>query len=238
MHVDVTKWNHVFKLDPDKELSDELLERICLSGTDAIIVGGSTGVTFDNTVDLMSRIRRYEVPCVLEISDQEAIVPGFDLFFIPMVLNARDPQWIVGHHQKALREYGAILDWSQVVTEGYVILNGDCTAARITQADTALDARDVEAYARMADQLLRCPIFYIEYSGIFGDMSLVARSRELLRQARIFYGGGIDSPEKARLAAEAAHTVVVGNAVYEQPEQALATVEAVRAVRAQNQSKQ
>jgi len=236
LHLDVTKWNHVFKLDPDKELSDELLEQVCLSGTDAILVGGSTGVTFDNTVDLMARIRRYEVPCVLEISDQEAIAPGFDLFFIPMVLNARDPRWIVGNHQKALREYGAILDWSQVLTEGYVILNGESAAARVTQADTALDVKDVEAYARMADRLLRCPIFYIEYSGMFGDMALVARTRELVQSARIFYGGGIDSPEKARQAAEAAHTVVVGNALYEQPEQALATVEAVRAVRTAGQA--
>ncbi|OXM86302.1 heptaprenylglyceryl phosphate synthase [Paenibacillus rigui] len=236
MHLDVTTWSHVFKLDPDKELSDEWLERICLSGTDAIIVGGSTGVTFDNTVDLMSRIRRYEVPCVLEISDQDAIAPGFDLFFIPMVLNARDPQWIVGNHQKALREYGAILDWNQVMTEGYVILNGESTAAKMTQADTALDIKDVEAYARMADRLLHCPILYIEYSGAFGDMALVKRMRDLLHQARIFYGGGIDSPDKARQAAEAAHTVVVGNAVYEQPEQALATVQAVRDVRAHQPS--
>lgn len=232
MHLDFKQWNHVFKLDPDRELSDEWLEKVCLSGTDAIMVGGSTGVTFDNTVDLLSRIRRYEVPCVLEVSDEEAIVPGFDMFFIPMVLNAGDPRWIVGHHQKALREYGAILDWSQVFTEGYVILNEQSTAARITEANTVLDVRDVEAYARMADRLLHCPIFYMEYSGTFGDMALVARMKELLKDSRLFYGGGIDTPEKAYRAAEAAHTVIVGNAVYDQPEQALATVQAVQEAKA------
>ncbi|MFB6364701.1 heptaprenylglyceryl phosphate synthase [Paenibacillus elgii] len=225
------EWKHVFKLDPDREIGDEALERICLSGTDAVMVGGSSGVTFDNTVDLLARIRRYEVPCVLEVSDMEAIVPGFDLFMIPIVLNAGDTQWIVGRHQQALKEYGAILDWDELVPEGYIILNGDSTAAKLTEADVQLDAKDVEAYARIADRLFRCPIVYIEYSGVFGDMELVGRVKRLLSQSRLFYGGGIDSPEKAREAAKAAHTVVVGNAVYDDLERALATVPAVMETR-------
>ncbi|WP_010496891.1 heptaprenylglyceryl phosphate synthase [Paenibacillus elgii] len=225
------EWKHVFKLDPDRGIGDEALERICLSGTDAVMVGGSSGVTFDNTVDLLARIRRYEVPCVLEVSDTEAIVPGFDLFMIPIVLNAGDTQWIVGRHQQALKEYGAILDWDELVPEGYIILNGDSTAAKLTEADVRLDAKDVEAYARIADRLFRCPIIYIEYSGVFGDMELVGRVKRLLSQSRLFYGGGIDSPEKAREAAKAAHTVVVGNAVYDDLERALATVPAVMEMR-------
>ncbi|MFD0680863.1 MULTISPECIES: heptaprenylglyceryl phosphate synthase [unclassified Paenibacillus] len=230
MLLDMKQWKHVFKLDPDRELSDDQLDRLCLSGTDAILVGGSSGVTYDNTVDLLARIRRYEVPCVLEVSNQEAIVPGYDLFFIPIVLNARDPQWIVGHHHQALREYGAILDWQQVRTEGYIMLNGDSTAALITEADTQLDTKDVEAYVRMADRLFHCSIVYLEYSGVFGDMNIVSRARDLLHSSRLFYGGGIDGPDKAREAAKAAHTVVVGNVVYEQFEQALATVQAVKSI--------
>ncbi|KPV58047.1 heptaprenylglyceryl phosphate synthase [Paenibacillus sp. A3] len=231
MHLRMEEWKHVFKLDPDREIGDEALERICLSGTDAVMVGGSSGVTFDNTVDLLARIRRYEVPCVLEVSDREAIVPGFDLFMIPIVLNAGDTQWIVGRHQQALKEYGAILDWDELVPEGYIILNGDSTAAKLTEADVRLDAKDVEAYARIADRLFRCPIVYLEYSGVFGDMELVGRVKRLLSQSRLFYGGGIDSPEKAREAAMAAHTVVVGNAVYDDLERALATVPAVMEMR-------
>lgn len=32
---DMKEWRHIFKLDPNKEISDEDLERICESGTDA-----------------------------------------------------------------------------------------------------------------------------------------------------------------------------------------------------------
>lgn len=224
MIVDIRKWKHVFKLDPDRDISDEALDRLCQSGTDAIMVGGSTGVTFDNTVDLLSRIRQYEVPCVLEISNQEAIVPGFDLFLIPIVLNADDPNWIVGQHHEALKEYGSMLNWDEIIAEGYIILNGEATAAQLTSARTNLDAKDVTAYARMADKLFHMSIVYLEYSGVFGDMELVRRTRQVLENARLFYGGGIDSLDKAQQAAEVADTIVVGNIIYIDLEQALQTV--------------
>lgn len=224
MIVDIRKWKHVFKLDPDRDISDEALDLICQSGTDAIMVGGSTGVTFDNTVDLMARIRQYELPCVLEISSQEAIVPGFDLFFIPVVLNAEDPNWIVGQHHEALKEYGSLLNWDEIIAEGYVILNSEAAAAKLTKARANLDAKDVGAYARMADKLFHMPIVYLEYSGVFGDMELVRRTRQVLENARLFYGGGIDSLAKAQQAAEVADTIVVGNIIYSDLEQALQTV--------------
>ena len=227
MFTDFREWKHMFKLDPDRDISDEALERVCLSGTHAVLVGGSTGVTLDNTIDLLSRIRRFELPCVLEISNPEAVVPGFDLYFIPVVLNAGDPVWITGHHQNAIREWGTMMPWEQVVAEGYIILNDDSAAARLTEARTDLSRRDVEAYARLADKLFRTPIVYMEYSGTFGDMETVRGVRSAIGEARLFYGGGIDSLDKAKLAAEAADTIVVGNAIYERLEQALETVQVI-----------
>lgn len=224
MIVDIRQWKHVFKLDPDRNISDDALDQLCLSGTDGIMVGGSTGVTFDNTVDLLARIRQYELPCVLEVSNREAIVPGFDLFLIPVVLNANDPKWIVGQHHEALKEYGAILNWDEILAEGYIILNAEATAAKLTSANTNLDTKDVVAYARMADKLFRMPIVYIEYSGQFGDMELVARTKNAVVHARLFYGGGIDCVDKAKEAALAADTIVVGNIIYSDLEQALQTV--------------
>ncbi|GIP41031.1 heptaprenylglyceryl phosphate synthase [Paenibacillus sp. J31TS4] len=228
--MDYRTWRHVFKLDPERTLSDEALDRVCLSGTDAVMVGGTTGVTFDNTVDLLGRIRRYEVPCVQEISTIESVVPGFDLYMIPVVLNTDDGRWITGQHQMGLREYGALIDWEAVVPEGYVILNPDSSVARLTGAKTELDGQDLAAYGRLADRLLRLPILYVEYSGMFGEMDKVRRASAVLHQARLFYGGGVDSPDKARQAAGCAHTVVVGNVLYDDLDAALATVAAVRSV--------
>lgn len=224
MHEDIRHWRHVFKLDPDKEISDEHLDRICTSGTDAIVVGGSTGVTFDNTIDLLARVRRYELPCVSEISTIEAVVPGFDLYLIPVVLNSRQGQWITGRHREALKQFGKMLPWESLVPEGYVVLNEDSTVARLTQADANLDRQDVIACANLSEKLFRLPVCYLEYSGRFGDMDLVREVRDTLEESQLFYGGGIDSAERARQALAAADTIVVGNIIYEDIERALETV--------------
>ncbi|QHW32638.1 heptaprenylglyceryl phosphate synthase [Paenibacillus rhizovicinus] len=223
-------WRHVFKLDPDREISDEQLDAICMSGTDAVIVGGSTGVTFDNTVDLMSRIRRYEVPCALEVSSEEAAVPGFDHYFVPLVLNTDRTEWMTGRQIDGLRKFGAFIPWEDTSAEGYLILNAEAEAAKLTGARSAMDAETLTAHVYMADRLMRLPIIYMEYSGKFGDMELVRRAARLASGARVFYGGGIDNADKARQAAEAAHTVIVGNIIYEDLEAALSTVAAVAEV--------
>jgi putative glycerol-1-phosphate prenyltransferase len=223
----VLTWRHIFKLDPDRAIDDESLERLCLSGTDGIIVGGSTGITYENTAQLLMRIRRYPVLCVLELSNPEAIVPGFDAYLIPLVLNTSNADWIVGYHQRAIRNYSSILSWRHVLAEGYIILNPDSAAAKVTGAQTELDLDDVLAYAQLADGLLHLPIVYLEYSGTFGDMDLVRQVKKALSGARLIYGGGIDSIEHARLAMEAADAIVVGNLIYDSIDDALLTVQAI-----------
>ncbi|WP_019424807.1 heptaprenylglyceryl phosphate synthase [Paenibacillus sp. OSY-SE] len=226
--IPIDSWRHVFKLDPDKEIGDEALDRICMSGSDAIVVGGSSGVTFENTVDLLSRIRRYELPVVLEVSNLDAVVPGFDAYLIPMVLNTPNPDWIIGQHQRAIQQYGYMIPWDLLIPEGYIILNPDATAAKITEADASITIAETVAYAQIADKLMRLPIVYVEYSGMYGDMERVSEVKRALRQAQLFYGGGIRTMEQARAAAAAADTVVVGNIVYEDLDAALATVDAVK----------
>ncbi|MBT2290236.1 heptaprenylglyceryl phosphate synthase [Paenibacillus albidus] len=224
-------WRHVFKLDPDRELGDEDLAAICRSGTDAILIGGSTGVTYENTVELLDRVQQYDLPCALEVSDLEAAVPGFDLYLIPMVLNTPDPAWIVGHHRRAIERYGFLIPWEQVVTEGYIVLNDDSAVARLTGAETALSGDEAAAYAQVADRLMSLPVVYLEYSGRFGDMETVQTVRESLEHSQLFYGGGITCEAEARQVAALCDTVVVGNIIYRDVQQALRTVEAVRKTR-------
>ncbi len=98
----MAEWRHVFKLDPAKEIDDELLEKICESGTDAIIVGGTDNVTLDGVLQLLSRIRRYTVPCILEISTIDSVTPGFDYYFVPMVLNSQEKKWMMDEQHEAV----------------------------------------------------------------------------------------------------------------------------------------
>ncbi|MBT2733814.1 heptaprenylglyceryl phosphate synthase [Bacillus sp. ISL-7] len=227
---DFREWRHVFKLDPNKEIAEDRLEKICESGTDAIIVGGSDGITLEKVLDLMARIRRFSVPCVLEVSTIETVTPGFDLYFIPTILNSSDTKWITGLHHQAVKEFGEIMDWEEIIMEGYCILNEDCKAAKLTNAKTNITNEEVIAYAVMAEKMFQLPIFYVEYSGKYGDVELVANVKKSLENTILFYGGGITTIEHASEMAKHADVIVVGNAIYENFDLALETVKIDRSL--------
>ena len=228
MFTNFSEWRHVFKLDPNKEISDENLEKLCESGTDAVIVGGSDNVTLEGVLDLMARVRRYSVPCIQEVSSIDTVTPGFDLYFIPTVLNSRDPKWVVGLHQRAVKEFGEVMNWDEIFVEGYCILNGDCKAAKLSDAQTDLSSEDVVAYAEMAEKMFSLPIFYVEYSGTYGDPEVVREVSDRLENTVLFYGGGITNAERANEMAQYADVIVVGNVIYDNFKEALATVKAIK----------
>ncbi|SES00010.1 putative glycerol-1-phosphate prenyltransferase [Salipaludibacillus aurantiacus] len=222
------EWRHVFKLDPAKPLDDESLEKLAESGTDAIIIGGSDNITEESTLDLLMRVRRYSVACVLEVSTISAVVPGFDYYLIPSVLNTRHITWLNGLHHRALKEFGHMIDFDEVLSEGYCVLNPDSKVAQLTDAVTELDKEDIVAYARMTDQLFHMPIFYIEYSGTYGSPEIVKEVSGMLEKSQLFYGGGIETLAQAEEMAEHADTIVVGNVIYSDLKAALKTVNAVK----------
>ncbi|MDC3417498.1 heptaprenylglyceryl phosphate synthase [Aquibacillus salsiterrae] len=223
----MTEWKHIFKLDPDKEIDDKALELICESGTDALIVGGTDNVTIDGVVQLLSRIRRYTVPCILEVSNIESVTPGFDYYFVPMVLNSSEKKWMMDVQHQAVKQYGNVIDWEELFVEGYCILNDEAKAYQYTNCFMP-EQEDVIAFAQMAEHMFHLPIFYIEYSGKYGDPSLVEQVKAQLSNTQLFYGGGITSTEKAKEMSAYADVIVVGNVIYDNLKEALKTVQAVK----------
>jgi len=228
--MEYLEWRHVFKLDPAKELSDDALARVCESGTDAILIGGTDGVTLDLVLDLLMRVRQFPVSVALEISTIESITPGFDFYFIPTVLNSTKTAWVKDLHLEAIKEFGDFVDWNELVPEGYCILNPECKAARVTEAQTNLTPADVIAQARLAEHFFKLPIFYVEYSGIYGNPEMVRAAKNVLTNTRLFYGGGITSFKQAKEMARIADTIVVGNHIYDNLEESLETVKAVNEI--------
>ena len=228
--MEYREWRHVFKLDPAKEISEEDLEQVCESGTDVILVGGTDDVTIDSVIDILLRVRRFSVPVALEISNVESILAGFDYYFIPTVLNSNETKWVKDLHHQAIKEYGDVMVWDELVAEGYCVLNPDCKVAQTTNANTNLTKDDVVAYARLAENYFKLPIFYLEYSGAYGDPEVVSAVKEVLKDTRLFYGGGITTVEQAKEMATIADTVIVGNIIYDNLKQALKTVSAVKGV--------
>lgn len=160
----------------------------------------------------------------------DAITPAYDYYFIPTVLNSKDTNWVKDMHHAAFKQYGDIMDFNEIVAEGYCILNPQCKAAQVSQAVTDLDVEDVRAYARMAEHYFKLPIFYMEYSGAYGDVEKVAAAKGVLENTKLYYGGGITSVAQAEEMAKVADTIVVGNIIYDDLKAALKTVNAVKSI--------
>ena len=218
--VDWGDWRHVTKLDPDKDLDPDDIAAVCGSGTDAVMLGGTRGVTEEKMRSLLGAVRDHGVAVVVEPSNPLNVIHGDAPLFVPTVLNAGDPAWIVGMHAEWSRIDDDI-DWDAVVPEGYIVLNPDSAVGEVTDARCGLSPEEAASYATVADSYLELPVVYVEYSGTFGDPEVVEAVADAVDDAALFYGGGIDDAEKAATMARHADTVIVGDAVYEAGVEAL-----------------
>jgi len=214
MHTKWKTWAHVTKLDPDKHLNEEEIAEIATSGTDALILSGTLNITKENMSELRDQVKEYGLPLVVEPAGPEsAIFSGIDLLYVASVMNTPDARWIVGKHRDWAMKPGIM--WDKVIPEAYIVLNPDSAVGRVTGADCGISADEVAAYVTIADNYFKFPIVYIEYSGMYGDPDIVRKASEVISNATLYYGGGIDSAAKAAEMSKFADTIVVGNAVYE-----------------------
>ncbi len=212
--IDWKKWRHVTKLDPDRPIAARDVAAIVDSGTDAIMVSGTQNITRENVSRLVEMLRDYSIPKVLEPSGTGGLRNDMDFLFIPSVVNTDVAFWLMGAHKIWAQHFK--IDWEKVVPEAYIVLNPKSAVAMVTKANTGISSGEAAAYAEVADRFFRFPVVYVEYSGTYGDPELVKAVKEKLHGSVLYYGGGIDSREKAEEMAKYADTIVVGNAVYEE----------------------
>jgi phosphoglycerol geranylgeranyltransferase len=210
-------WSHITKIDPDKTLAgDDTFADVCSTGTDALEIGGTLGMTEEKMTRVIEACAEHDVPLYQEPSNPAVVVKNdaLDGYLVPTVLNTRDVAWIAGLHKEWVRI--TEVDWSRTFTEGYIVLNPDSSVAEYTEANCDQTPDDVAAYAELAEHMLGQQIIYVEYSGTFGDPETVAAAQDALDEAALFYGGGIHDYDSAHAMAQHADVVVVGNLVHDE----------------------
>ncbi|POG53646.1 phosphoglycerol geranylgeranyltransferase [Haloferax marisrubri] len=210
-------WDHITKIDPDKDLVDgETFEDVCETGTDALEIGGTLDITEEKMERVIEATAKYDVPIYQEPSNPGVVIDddALDGYLIPTVFNASDSFWITGAHKEWVRiEDG--LDWDRTHTEAYIVLNPESSVAEYTDADTDQSAEDVASFARVAEKMFGQKIIYVEYSGTYGDPEKVGAAHDALDDATLFYGGGIHDYESAYEMGQHADAVVVGNLLHD-----------------------
>ena len=227
---------HVTKADPAKDLPSDLG---VLDRTDAVMVGGSDGVTAENALDTIRAIRRRfpEKPVLQEPYSSSHVsadtVDAVDRVAVPAVYNG-DREHFVGKHVDLFTElvskpeelFGTGLPvlgdvvaskgrdavsetTNDVVGEGYVVQNPSSTAADVTGADEPYTSEQVAGAALATEAFYGFPVFYVEYSGTYGGPDDVAAAATHLDDTVLLYGGGIDSERQTREILDAGADAVV-----------------------------
>lgn len=86
---------------------------------------------------------------------------------------------------------GVFIFWKWVIVEGYVILNKDVKVVYLIEVKIDLMDEDIVVYVWLVENIFYLFIFYVEYSGMYGDLEVVRKVSVVLSNIKFWYGGGI-----------------------------------------------
>jgi len=211
---------HMTLLDPDKQSPEEarkLAADAASAGTDAIMIGGSTGVTqdrLDRTV--LAAKEGAKLPVILFPANASNLSPHADALYFMSLLNSREPRFIVGEQKIAAPIVKA---WGlEAIPMAYLVVEPGMRAGEVGRADLLPRSNPVVAvqYA-VAAEMFGMKLVYLE-AGSGAPEPVPAKIVKAVRAAigiPVVVGGGIRSPEAARTVARAGADIVVTGTIVE-----------------------
>jgi len=211
---------HMTLLDPEKQTPEEagkLAAEAAQAGTDAIMVGGSTGVTQDKVDATVLAIKEAaKLPVILFPANAGNLSPHADALYFMSLLNSRDPRLIVGEQRLAapiVRAWGL-----ETIPMAYLVVEPGMRAGEVGDADLIGRKNPVVAvqYA-LAAQMLGMKLVYLE-AGSGAPEPVPDRIVRAVKEAvdiLVVVGGGIRTAEDAGKIARAGADIVVTGTVVE-----------------------
>lgn len=211
---------HMTLLDPAKGPAEEMGDLAAMAtetGTDAIMVGGSTGVAQDLLDAGVRAIKaRTALPVILFPAHAGTVSRYADAIYFMSLLNSRSVRLVVREQHRASRE---IVEMGlETLSMGYVVVAPGMKVGEVGEADL-IPREDAEAAVRYAltAQLLGMGLFYLEAgSGAPKPVpSGMVRAVKGAIRIPLLVGGGIRTADAARGVAQAGADVVVTGTVVE-----------------------
>lgn len=210
---------HLALLDPDKQGHGEagaIAKKMKDAGTDAVMIGGSTGVTSENLSETAKSIKETSgLPTIHFPGGPAALSKDVDAIFFMSMVNSTDPFWIMNAQAGAsiyIKKLGI-----ESISLGYIIVEPGMKVGEVGKA-AAIRHNDI---GRAVGYALACEMFgmdlvYLE-AGSGADRPvppamISAVKKEL--SIPLIVGGGIRTPEAAEAARLAgADAIVTGTFV-------------------------
>ena len=214
---------HLTLLDPDPakltvENAKVIARKLQDAGTDAFLIGGSTGVTTESLDAITIAVREETgLPTIYFPSDVHAISDEVDAMLFMSIINSNNPKYITHYHAKAA-PYVKMLG-IQTIPMAYIVVEPGMTVGRVSEAKL-IPRDDVEAAAgfAIAAQLLGMQLVYLE-AGSGADRPVPPEMIETVKMnidVPLIVGGGIRTPEAAAAAREAGADIIVTGTFVEQ----------------------
>jgi len=210
---------HMTLIDPAKQSaseSGEIAAKACRAGTDAIMVGGSTGVTQENLDETVGQIKRAcKLPVIYFPSGANAISRKCDAIYFMSMLNSRNVRNVSGEHARGapmIKKLGI-----EPISMGYVIVEPGMKVGEIGEAELVKrgDLNTLIGYA-IATEFFGMDLLYLEAGSGAAEpvpVPMVKAARESV-DIPLVVGGGIVTPKQAAdLAAAGADIIVTGTLV-------------------------
>lgn len=212
---------HMTLLDPfeqEPRTAASISKEAAEAGTDAIMLGGSTGVTqeiLDATV--VSIKMSVDIPVILFPTTASAVSLKADAIYFMSLLNSRNPKFLLGEQMKA----AALIKKSglEPISMGYIIVEPGMRAGMVGEAELIKrdDLKSAIGYS-VAGELLGMKLIYLE-AGSGAPEPVPPTLIKGVSQAidiPLIVGGGIRTPEAARAAIEAGADIIVTGTIIEE----------------------
>lgn len=211
---------HMTLIDPDKQDPAEAGRMAGLAvelGSDAIMIGGSTGVDQENLDGTVKEIKEnVKVPTILFPSGAHSISRYADAIYFMSILNSKSVKNVIGEQRKAstvIKKLGI-----EPIPMGYLIIEPGMTVGKIGEASLIPrdDPRAAMEYA-LAGQYLGMKLIYLEA----GSGAPAPVPQEMISRVKgeieipLVIGGGIRNPEDAGTVARAGADIVVTGTIVE-----------------------
>lgn len=228
---------HMTLLDPAKQdpaAAAEITRTACDLGTDAIMVGGSTGVTQENLDRTVKAIKAaVKVPVIYFPSGANAISPYSDAMYFMSMLNSRNIRMVIGEQVAGapiVKKLGL-----EPLSMGYIIVAPGMKVGEVGQAEVIpRDKPKIAVSYALAAQYLGMSYVYLEA----GSGAPQAVPEEMIAAVRkaidipLLVGGGIRDAETAAKVKNAGANVVITGTVVEHGEYVARLESIIRAIKA------
>ena len=217
---DTSKKKFVVLIDPDKPSDNEIIDIVEKSkkvGVDFFFVGGSllTTDSLDNCIKLIKG--HCDIPVLIFPGNSLQISKWCDGFLLLSLISGRNSEMLIGRHVIAapyLKLYG-----NEIIPTGYMLIDGGKPTSVSYMSNTTPiphDKDDIAMCTALAGEMLGLKLIYMDAgSGAINPISaeMICKVKHTI-EVPLIVGGGINTPEKAAIAAKAgADIVVVGNAL-------------------------